>query len=105
MREIKATFDPKNIFSFLLSSGDRFVHFLADLLGVRSAGAKHDWEIVVHELDCAHKMNDPFLARDPADKKQIRCSWIDSVTQESIDVINTPIFFEIDSVMNYVDAF
>ena len=57
-------------------------HFLRYLRRVRRARAQHDLKSRVHELNGAHKMNDPLLPRDAPDKKQIRFRRIDFVPNE-----------------------
>src|SRR5207253_472796 len=101
---IEHLFDPENIAAFLLCSREGFAHFLGDLRRVRRTRAEHDREIGIHEWNRAHQVNNSLLSRDPAYEKQIRLIRIDAVAQECLDRINLPIFIEIDSVVNHMDA-
>src|SRR5438309_4034490 len=68
-RLIEHLVDPNDSVAQFSRSRDRLLHFLRDFFGIGSAGTKHDLEIFIHKLNCAHEMNDSLLARDAANEK------------------------------------
>src|SRR5690242_12946945 len=50
-------------------------------------------------------MNDSFLSRDSSDKKQKRLFWIYTVALEPLSRRHMATFFEIDSIVDDMDAF
>src|SRR6267143_194855 len=60
----------------------RCLHFLGDFFCIGGTGAKHDLKILIHELDRAHEVNDPLLARDSANEKYERLRAIDPESVE-----------------------
>ena len=80
---------------------DRILHLAADLRRVRRTRTKHDLKSFVHEFDGTHKMNNPFLSRDTANKEDVR--FLNAESFERCGGVALPIFFEIDPVINDVE--
>src|SRR5205807_289807 len=67
-------------------------------------GAKNDWEVGIHVLNCPDEMNDSFLTRDSTNEEQKRRFCADSAADQRSGCLHRPIFLEIDPVMDHVHA-
>src|SRR6267143_3781155 len=81
-RLIEHLIDPDDAVTQFPRPRHRCLHFLGDFFCIGGTGAKHDLKILIHELDRAHEVNDPLLARDSANEKYERLRAIDPESVE-----------------------
>src|SRR5687768_8422790 len=97
--------DPDHSPTHCLDCANRRLHFGSNLGGIGGARAENHLKAGGKLFDRAHEMDDPFLPGDPADEKDVWGARIDAVAFEGTTGLSWSILFEIDPVMNDVDAF
>ena len=83
----------------------RGLHFPGNFRRIGRAGAEHNLEIFIHELNGMDEMNNSLLMGNASDEKKVRFFRINAEFAQGIGRFGRAIFFEIDAVIDHVQAF
>ena len=95
--------DPDHVGPIGAHLGHALGHLVADLPGVRGAGAQDHLQRLVDRGDRVHQVDDPLLARDAADEEHVRPVGIDAAADQGVDAGVRPVLLEVDPVVDHVD--